>query len=162
MNKRVHLTKKYWYLLATTLVIFDQLSKYIVSYTMDIGDRIPVNAIFNLVHYQNKGAAFSFLATAGGWQRYFFISVAIAISIWLIIAIYKSSSRSEALGYSLILGGAIGNLSDRLYRGAVVDYLDFFWGVYHWPAFNIADIAIVLGAALMVFTTAKEQQGLSK
>ena len=162
MNKRVHLTKKYWYLLATTLVIFDQLSKSIVSYTMDIGDRIPLNAIFNLVHYQNKGAAFSFLATAGGWQRYFFISVAIAISIWLIIAIYKSASKSEALGYSLILGGAIGNLSDRLFRGAVVDYLDFFWGVYHWPAFNIADIAIVLGAALMIFTTAKEQQGLSK
>ena len=162
MNKHMYLTKKYWYFLATALVIIDQLSKYLVSSTMDIGDKIPVNAIFNLVHYQNKGAAFSFLATAGGWQRYLFICFAIGVSIWLIIAIYRSSSKLETLAYALVLGGAIGNLSDRLFRGAVVDYLDFYWGTHHWPAFNIADIVIVVGASAMFLTMAKDRNTPSK
>ncbi|MAR92981.1 MAG: signal peptidase II [Pseudomonadales bacterium] len=146
----------YWYLLAAFLMILDQITKYLVEQIIVLGDRIPVNGIFNFVHLQNKGAAFSFLATAGGWQRYFFIGLAIGISIWLIVSIRRSVSKVEALGYTLVLGGALGNLSDRFYRGAVVDFLDFYWNTYHWPAFNIADITIVLGVSAMLYTMKKE------
>ena len=152
----------YWYLLAALLMILDQLTKYFVEQIIVLGDRIPVNGIFNFVHLQNKGAAFSFLATAGGWQRYFFIGLAIGISIWLIVSIRRSVSKVEALGYTLVLGGALGNLSDRLYRGAVVDFLDFYWNTYHWPAFNIADITIVLGVSAMLYTMTKEAKSSLK
>ena len=151
----MRLTKRYWYVLASSLLITDQITKYLVERTIDLGEKVPVNAIFNFVHYQNKGAAFSFLASAGGWQRYFFISLAIGISIWLVSSINQSKSQMETLGYSLVLGGALGNLSDRLFRGAVVDYLDFYWETYHWPAFNVADIGIVLGVSAMLFSIVK-------
>jgi len=152
----------YWYLLAAFLMILDQLTKYLVEQIIVLGDRIPVNGIFNFVHLQNKGAAFSFLSTAGGWQRYFFIGLAIGISIWLIVSIRRSVSKVEAFGYTLVLGGALGNLIDRLYRGAVVDFLDFYWNTYHWPAFNIADITIVLGASAMLYTMTKEAKSSLK
>ena len=151
----MRLAKNYWYLLAMFLLFTDQLTKYLVEQTIALGEKVPVNAVFNFVHYQNKGAAFSFLASAGGWQRYFFISLAIGMSIWLISSIYKSKSQIESLGYSLVLGGALGNLSDRLFRGAVVDYLDFYWETYHRPAFNVADIGIVLGVSAMLFIMVK-------
>ena len=98
----------------------------------------------------NPGAAFRFLAGAGGWQRWFFLAIALAASAWLVWQLTRPLQNLEALSYSLILGGALGNAFDRAVRGQVIDYLDFHLRGWHWPAFNIADIAIVTGAVTLV------------
>jgi len=113
----------------------------------------PLTPFFNLVHFWNTGAAFSFLADAGGWQRYFFIVIALVVSMVLALVLRKTRANSEALGYSLILGGAVGNLIDRAFRGHVIDYLDFYWQSWHWPAFNLADTSIVGGAAMLILSS---------
>jgi signal peptidase II len=121
-----------------------------------------LTGFFNVVHVWNTGAAFSFLANAGGWQRYFFIALAFGVSIWLTLALRKPLRALEAGAYSLILGGALGNAVDRLLRGHVVDYLDFHLGGWHWPAFNVADIGIVCGALLMVVSSLRQSSDASK
>jgi signal peptidase II len=149
-----------WYLLATSFAAVDQLTKLAVSTLMPYGQNIPLTGFFNLVHVWNTGAAFSFLADAGGWQRYFFIVIAFGVSIVLVIMLRMPRPSAEALGYSLVLGGALGNGFDRFARGYVVDYLDFFWKNWHWPAFNLADCGLVLGVFLLVlnsFRATKEQ-----
>ena len=128
----------------------DQVVKWLVQQSMAYGESIPVNPFFNWVHVWNTGAAFSLFADGGGWQRYFLITVAVVVSIVLIGLILQCRRRGEAIAYSLILGGAVGNLIDRIFRGYVVDSFDFYWRDWHWPAFNLADIAIVLGALLFV------------
>lgn len=145
-----------WHIVAVSLLLLDQITKYWVEKMLVLGEAVPITEMFNLVHRHNKGAAFSFLANAGGWQRYFFISLAIGISCWLVFAIQRSTARTETLGYSFILGGALGNLFDRLFRGAVVDFLDIYWKSHHWPAFNVADIAIVCGAGVLLASITKE------
>lgn len=105
---------------------------------------------FNLVHVWNYGAAFSFLADAGGWQRFFFGGIALLVSAWLICMLRKPLATLDRLGYAMVLGGALGNGLDRGVRGYVVDFLDFHAFGWHWPAFNVADIGIVCGAALLV------------
>jgi signal peptidase II len=122
---------------------------------MSYGQSIPLTGFFNLVHVWNTGAAFSFLADAGGWQRYFFIVITLGVSIILVVMLRKPRTRTEALGYSLVLGGALGNGFDRVVRGYVVDYLDFYWRNWHWPAFNVADSGITLGVFLLVLNTFK-------
>jgi len=113
-------------------------------------ESIPVTSFFNLVHVRNTGAAFSFLADAGGWQRYFFIGLALIVALSLIWWLRKPMLTREALAYSLILGGAGGNVIDRITRGFVVDFLDLHWRDWHWPAFNLADIGICMGVAVLV------------
>lgn len=113
---------------------------------------MPLTTFFNLVHFGNTGAAFSFLADAGGWQRYFFIAAALIVSIGLALLLRKPIPESEALSYSLILGGAVGNLIDRALRGHVIDYLDLHWESWHWPAFNLADMSIVGGVTLLLLS----------
>lgn len=121
---------------------------------MPYGASYPLTSFFNLVHVWNRGAAFSFLADAGGWQRYFFIVIGLAVPAVLVWLLRKGvANRSEAMAYSLIIGGALGNVTDRIARGFVVDYLDFYWRNWHWPAFNAADIAITAGAMLLVAAT---------
>lgn len=142
-----------WYLLALLVFLFDAGSKAAVHSWMPYGQAIPLTSFFNLVHARNPGAAFSFLADAGGWQRYFFIVLACVISVWLASELRKALPRLLALSYSLILGGALGNAFDRGLRGYVVDYLDFHVGGWHWPAFNVADIGIVCGAGFMVIAS---------
>lgn len=115
-----------------------------------MGWSYEITPFFNLVHVLNPGAAFSFLAGAGGWQRGFFLAIALAVSVWLVWLLAKPLRRLEAMAYSLILGGAMGNAFDRAVRGQVIDYLDFHLRGWHWPAFNVADIAIVSGAVAMV------------
>ncbi|MEC8820217.1 MAG: signal peptidase II [Pseudomonadota bacterium] len=132
------------------LAASDQYVKWLVQQSMAYGEYVSVTPFFNWVHLWNTGAAFSLFANAGGWQRYFFIGIAVVISIFLIKLISENRNKGEAIAYSLILGGAMGNLIDRLFRGYVVDYLDFYWQDWHWPAFNLADIAIFLGALLFV------------
>ena len=139
-----------WYLLAVSLACLDQATKYAIETLMPLRASIEVNSFFNLVHVLNPGAAFSFLANAGGWQRYFFITLGLAVSAWLGRMLCQQRPRLEAMGYSLILGGALGNVADRVLRGSVVDFLDFHWQLVHWPAFNLADVAITSGAALLI------------
>jgi signal peptidase II len=130
----------------------DQAVKFVVHTLMFYGQSIPLTGFFNLVHVWNTGAAFSFLAGADGWQRYFFIVLTLGVSIWLAFMLRSPRGRAESLAYSLILGGALGNLTDRIMRGYVVDYLDFYYKEWHWPAFNIADSSITLGVFLLLWT----------
>lgn len=117
---------------------------------MEYGQSLPFTPFFNLVHARNPGAAFSFLADAGGWQRYFFITLALLAAVGLTWLLRKPLPKREALAYSLILGGALGNVIDRIFRGFVVDFLDVYWRNWHWPAFNLADIGVCSGAVLLI------------
>ncbi len=144
--------KKHWYCIASTVLVADQVAKSVIAMVTPLGWLREVTPFFNLVHTLNPGAAFSFLAGAGGWQRWFFLVFALGASIWLVWMLSKPVRRLEALAYSLILGGALGNAFDRAARGQVIDYLDFHLGGLHWPAFNIADMAITGGAIALVAT----------
>jgi len=139
-----------WHLLALTVFAADQAAKTAVVAGTPLGWSYTVTGFFNLVHILNPGAAFSFLANAGGWQRWFFLAIAVAVSAWIAVMLAKPRPVSEALSFGLILGGALGNGLDRATRGHVIDYLDFHVRGWHWPAFNIADVAITTGAVLMV------------
>ena len=129
----------------------DQAIKYGVTQSMSLFDSIPIFTGFNWVYVLNPGAAFSFLADAGGWQRYFFTAIAFAVSAVLAVVLWRDvAQKTEAPAYALLLAGALGNGTDRIRIGAVVDYLDLYWRNWHWPAFNIADMAIVGGAIALV------------
>ena len=132
------------------LAVSDQAVKWLVQQSMAYGESISVTSFFNWVHVWNTGAAFSLFANDGGWQRYFLIGIAVVVSIVLIVLICTNCNKEEAIAYSLILGGATGNLIDRIFRGYVVDSFDFYWRSWHWPAFNLADVVIVLGALLFI------------
>lgn len=141
-----------WLVLAALVTLADQLTKGWVAAYLGNGESEAVTGFFNLVLVHNSGAAFSFLANAGGWQHWLFLALALAVSVWIMTMLCRQDTgRRLSLALALILGGALGNVIDRLNQGAVVDFLDFHWGGYHWPAFNLADSAIMLGAALMVF-----------
>ncbi len=148
MNESIH--KARWYALALAVFAGDQATKSYIDVTRPLGWSHEVTSFFNLVHVLNPGAAFSFLADAGGWQRWFFLAIALAVSAWLTWQLSRPLRKLEALSYSLILGGAIGNAFDRAVRGQVIDYLDFHLRGWHWPAFNLADMAIVGGAVALV------------
>ncbi|MFZ2170915.1 MAG: signal peptidase II [Methylococcaceae bacterium] len=141
-----------WLWLSLLAVILDQGSKLVIDSSMRLYQSIPVMPYFNLTYVHNTGAAFSFLSEAGGWQRWFFAGLAIlisaAIAVWL--ARLKQHEILLAVALSLVLGGAIGNLIDRLAYGYVIDFLDVYYGDWHWPAFNVADSAITLGVMLML------------
>ncbi|HWV17349.1 MAG TPA: signal peptidase II [Rhodocyclaceae bacterium] len=140
-----------WLVLALLVVVLDQLSKLVVVASFAYGEGLIITSYFNLVHVLNHGAAFSFLAGAGGWQRWFFTILAVVISIWLIVMIRRhQAERLQPLAFALVLGGAIGNVIDRVRIGAVIDYLDFHAAGVHFPAFNLADSAITLGVILML------------
>jgi signal peptidase II len=138
----------YW--IASLIFLADQASKYVVHEFTPYGWGLSLTSFFNLVHVWNYGAAFSFLADAGGWQRFFFGGMALLVSAWLIYMLRKPLATLERLGYAMVLGGALGNGLDRGLCGYVVDFLDFHTLGWHWPAFNVADIGIVCGAALLV------------
>lgn len=140
-----------WWAFAILMAIADQFSKDWIQHQIIVGDRLKITDFFNLVVAYNKGAAFSFLADAGGWQRPLLAAIAVAacIVISLIIA-RKSHQRWLCFGLALVMAGALGNVWDRLTLGVVVDFLDFHWGSYHWPAFNLADICICVGAFIVL------------
>ena len=140
-----------WLALALLVVFLDQVTKVLIERTFDYGDVRPVTDFFNLVLTYNKGAAFSFLANAGGWQGKFLTIVGLAASVFILYLLARHGhQRLFALALALILGGAIGNVIDRIVYGHVIDFLDFHWGGWHWPAFNVADSAIVGGAGLLI------------
>ncbi len=147
-----------WLALATAIVLLDQLTKLLIVGWFQLGDVRPVTDWFNLVRVHNAGAAFSFLAGAGGWQRWFFVglgAVAAVFIVWMLRA--HPGQRLFCFAISLILGGAVGNVLDRLAHGHVIDFLQFrfalleplFAGGY-FPSFNVADIAISIGAASLI------------
>jgi len=141
-----------WLGLAALVLIADQIMKYVVSRTFALYESVEVTPFFNLVLVHNRGAAFSFLSDAGGWQRGFFICIGFVASVWIAWLIRKHATQTVfCLALALILGGALGNVIDRILFGAVVDFLDFHAYGYHWPAFNVADAAISCGAALLVW-----------
>ncbi len=142
-----------WYGLALLVVVLDQYTKGLAESALEYGRPVEVFSWFNLTLQYNKGAAFSFLSDAGGWQRYFFSVVAVVISAVLVVWLYRMprQQRLLALALALILGGALGNVWDRLLLGHVVDFISVHYGGHYFPAFNIADSAISVGAALMIF-----------
>ena len=144
---------------STLVALADQIIKWLVQQPMAYGQSVEITPFFNWVHVWNKGAAFSLFADGGGWQRYFFIAIAIVVSAVLVKLIRDSHKRTEALAYSMVLGGAFGNVIDRVFRGYVVDYLDFHWQSRHWPAFNLADVFIVLGVAMILVTSFTAEKG---
>jgi len=141
-----------WFVLAAGIVIADQLVKWIILGHFAPGERREVTGFFNLVLVFNRGAAFSVLAEAGGWQSPLLTAFALAAAAVVSAFIVKSPARKIlCLGLALILGGALGNVVDRLRFGQVVDFVDLHAFGWHWPAFNVADSAITIGAALLVF-----------
>lgn len=140
-----------WLALSLAVVALDQLGKHWILSWLSYGQSQAVTPFFDLVLVFNPGAAFSFLADHSGWQRWFFIVLALGVSAWLVLLLRRHAAQPLlALGVSLILGGAIGNVIDRIVYGAVVDFLYFHAGGYGFPAFNLADSAITLGVVLML------------
>ena len=147
-----------WLGVALLFWALDQAIKFGVTQNMQLFDRRPIFPGFNWVYVLNPGAAFSFLADAGGWQRYFFTTIAFAVSAVLAVVLWRGVAQtSEALAYALLTAGALGNGTDRVRIGAVVDYLDLYWSNWHWPAFNLADICVCVAALLLL--RASWQQG---
>jgi signal peptidase II len=142
---------KLWLALAVLVILLDQLTKLLIVGQYPLGWSQSVTHFFNLVRVHNTGAAFSFLASASGWQRWFFTGLG-AVAAVLIVWMLRSHPGQKLFGFalSLILGGAIGNVIDRLMYGHVVDFLDVHWAGWHFPAFNLADSAITLGAGCLL------------
>ena len=147
-----------WLGLAVVLLVADQVTKQLILASYQLGDSTPVTSFFNIVRAHNTGAAFSFLAGAGGWQRWFFTAVGLGASVF-IVWMLRAHPGQKVFSFALacILGGALGNVIDRLLHGYVVDFLDFHWsflaGVFpggHFPAFNLADTAISVGAVCLI------------
>ena len=140
-----------WLALAVLVILLDQITKTLIIGTFKLGDTQPVWSFFNLVRVHNTGAAFSFLAGASGWQRWFFTAVGVGAAVFIIYML-RSHPGQKLFSFALacILGGAIGNVIDRLLHGYVVDFLDFHYAGTHFPAFNIADSAISVGAACLI------------
>jgi len=145
-------------LLALLILILDQLTKAWMLVVFQPYEVLAVLPVFNLTLVFNEGAAFSFLHDAGGWQRWFFIGLTSVISVGLLVWLLrlKASERLTGFSLALILGGALGNLVDRLRMGKVTDFLDFHWQQWHWPAFNLADSAITVGVGLMLYASLRQ------
>jgi signal peptidase II len=143
----------WWLWLSLVAVVLDQASKLWIIDNLTMNDNISVLSVFNITHVHNHGAAFSFLSDAGGWQRWFLTAIAVAISVMLLWWMKGIDKSNKLLGsaYALILGGALGNVYDRIAYGYVEDFIHFFYQSYSFPAFNIADSAITLGAMLLIY-----------
>ena len=140
-----------WLGLALIILIADQFTKTLILGYYQLGDSTQVLSFFNVVRVHNSGAAFSFLANAGGWQRWFFTGIGVIATIF-IIWMLRSHAGQKLFAFALacILGGAVGNVVDRVLHGYVVDFLDFHWSGMHFPAFNVADSGITIGAACLI------------
>jgi signal peptidase II len=148
-----------WLALSAAVVVLDQLTKYAISVSLGARGMVEVTSFFNLVLAHNRGAAFSFLAGASGWQREFFIAIALIASVWIVWLLRRYPQQTLfCTALALVLGGAIGNVIDRIVLGAVVDFLDFHAFGYHWPAFNVADSAITCGAVFLIWDGLRPQR----
>ena len=143
---------KPWLWLSLLVIILDQVTKTLAETLLVMHRPVPVLPSFNLMLTYNSGAAFSFLADSGGWQRWFFLGLGATVSIGLIVWLHRLKIEEKRLAFALalILGGAVGNLIDRAWLGQVIDFIQLYYDRWYWPAFNIADSAITLGAMLLV------------
>jgi signal peptidase II len=140
-----------WIALAAAIALSDQATKAVVLHAFEPGESLYVTGFFNLVLAFNDGAAFSFLAGAGGWQRWFFVGIALVASVVILVLLFRHrDERVFSVGLSLILGGAVGNVWDRLAHGHVVDFIQLHAMGWYWPAFNLADSSITVGAGLLI------------
>ena len=149
-----------WFTIAAAVVIADQLTKAMVTTRFAFGERLEITGFFNMVLVYNKGAAFSFLSDAPGWQTPLLIGFAV-VAMGIVAALLLRSPQRATLcaGLALILGGALGNVIDRIRYGQVVDFLDFHAAGWHWPAFNVADSAITVGAVLLILDGFRKHEG---
>lgn len=145
-----------WLALAAGIVIADQGSKWLAEQMLAVHEPVAVLPSLNLFLTYNTGAAFSFLRDAGGWQRWLFAALSLGVSVFIVLWLWRlpRDERWLACSLALVLGGAVGNLVDRLFRsdGGVVDFIDVYYGTWHWPAFNVADSAISVGAVMLVLS----------
>ena len=149
-----------WLAVSAAVLAADLATKAWVSRVFAVGDSVEVTPFFNLVLAHNTGAAFSFLAGAGGWQRWFFTAVTVAISIAIVVMLSRQKSAPwVSAAFALVLGGALGNLYDRLTLGHVVDFVQLHAAGYYWPAFNVADSAITVGVAMLVWDSVRPRAG---
>jgi len=154
---------KRYFVMALIVVLLDQLTKLWVLNSFETFEIVTILPVFNLTLVFNEGAAFSFLADAGGWQRYIFVSISAVMSIVFVIWLsrVRSHERWLATGLAFLLGGAVGNLIDRVWLGKVIDFLQWHWHDAYFPAFNLADAAITLGVILLLidsFKTSSEKR----
>jgi signal peptidase II len=141
----------FWLGIALIILLLDQLTKIAVVGAFQLGETLPMASFFNLVRVHNAGAAFSFLADAGGWQRWFFTGLGVVAALVMLYLMRMHAGQTLfCLALSLLLGGAVGNVIDRVLYGHVIDFLDFYYGTWHFPAFNVADSAITIGAGLLI------------
>jgi len=142
-----------WLSISLLVILLDQVTKYAANTGLVYAEPVAVVPSFNLTLMYNRGAAFSFLSDAGGWQRWFFVTISVAASALLIfwLSRLKPQQWLLAVALSLVLGGAVGNLIDRLWFGYVVDFIQLYYRDFYWPAFNVADSAITVGAALLIW-----------
>jgi signal peptidase II len=148
-----------WFAISAAIIIADQLTKWLVLSRFAPGERLEVTGFFNLVLVFNKGAAFSFLADAPGWQTPLLVAFAFGAAILVTVLLVRSPGRRLlSAGLALILGGALGNVIDRLRLGHVVDFVDLHAAGWHWPAFNVADSAITVGAVLLIVDGFRHQE----
>jgi signal peptidase II len=136
------------------MIVLDQLTKYLVMQHISYGQVTAIIPSLNLTQTHNVGAAFSFLSSASGWQRWFFMGIASVISLFLIRWLYQLPTKHHgtALGISLVIGGALGNLCDRIIHGYVIDFIQVYYRHWYWPDFNVADSAICVGAVIIIFS----------
>ncbi|MBK5968638.1 signal peptidase II [Thiorhodovibrio winogradskyi] len=144
-----------WLWLTATVILLDQLTKWLAERLLPLHEPVALMPMLNLTLMHNEGAAFSLLADAGGWQRWLFAAFALLVTIVLVVWLLRLDARERmtAAALALLIGGAVGNLIDRLRTGRVVDFIDVYYGDWHWPAFNIADSAITIGVALLLIET---------
>ena len=150
-----------WLWLSAGVIVLDQGTKHLAERLLELHQPVSLLPFFNLTLTYNEGAAFSLLSDAGGWQRWFFAGLSIVVAVVLVIWMQRASQRERWLlwGLALVLGGALGNLWDRLVIGAVVDFIDVYYRSWHWPAFNIADSAICVGAVMLIISTFRDPGG---
>jgi len=142
-----------WLSISVLVILLDQITKYVANTGLVYAVAVPVVPSFNLTLMYNRGAAFSFLSDAAGWQRWFFVAISLGASVLLIVWLRKLKPQQWmlALALALVLGGAVGNLIDRLYLGYVIDFIQLYYKSFYWPAFNVADSAISVGAVLLIW-----------
>ncbi|ORU91514.1 MAG: signal peptidase II [Cycloclasticus sp. symbiont of Bathymodiolus heckerae] len=153
-----------WLGLSLIIIALDQASKLWVVANFELYESIQLLSGVNLTYVHNTGAAFSFLSSAGGWQRWFFVAIALVATIVLVVWLsrLKTSERWMAITLSLILGGAIGNLYDRIAYSYVIDFIDVYYESHHWPVFNVADSAICVGVVMMLIDTFRGEQSTAE
>ncbi len=146
-----------WFSISAAVVVLDLVTKHLIQGAFQYGEHLTITNFFDLVHFHNEGAAFGFLNNAGGWQKWFFTAISITAAVVITYLIKKNSAQKLfCLGLALVLGGALGNLYDRITLGYVVDFLNFHWNSHAFPAFNVADSAISVGVAILLLDSFKK------